>query len=382
MAERPLIILGASARAAAQSAVRSGFSPHAIDWFGDADLRAIASVTQIQRYPVEFLRAIAAAPNAPWMYTGGLENYSRLVARLARLRPLLGNRPATLQKVRDPQWLAATLRGMPIRFPQTITSADSFSDLAGDWVRKPRRSGGGLGIKRLTQDSSAASPASGSLLQRYIPGESLSACFLAHGNQVEWIGAAEQWIGTDWEAPCEFQYAGSLSPATISESERRSLLDLAHRLTVAAGLQGLFGFDLIRDPQGLWLIEVNPRYTASMELHERRTGRALIAEHCATFEEDSHSTRQLAPGPASAFDGKLIVYATSAGRPGDSLREVLRAIANNGITAADMPVDNTPIPAHSPICTLFASGGERDSIRQTLLAAAREVRDTLAPSSM
>src|SRR5262245_29422274 len=99
--QKQLIILGASARAAAQSAALSGFRPHSIDLFGDEDLRALGPVKKIDRYPTEFLAAISAAPQAPWIYTGGLENYPRLVARLAQLRPLFGNVPETLVKVRD-----------------------------------------------------------------------------------------------------------------------------------------------------------------------------------------------------------------------------------------------------------------------------------------
>lgn len=382
MTDHPLIILGASARAAAQSARRAGFSPHAIDLFGDADLRAIATVTQIERYPAEFLPALAAAPNAPWMYTGGLENYPRLVARLARLRPLLGNGPLALAKVRDPRWLAETVQGEEVRFPQTITVSDSIPDPTGAWLRKPRRSGGGLGIHRLALDSSAARGSSRSLLQRYIPGESLSAAFLAAGGQAEWIGAAEQWIGTDWGAPGEFQYAGSLAPAIISADEQTNLLQLAQRLTDTAGLHGLFGIDLVRDERGLWLIEVNPRYTASMELHERRVGPRLIAEHCAAFGAEPPATTAVVDRPANSLAAKLIVYANRAGIAGDSLRNTFASLSSSGVTSADIPVANSPIQCHSPICTLIAGGDQREAIRRSLLAAAQEVRESLAPSVM
>src|SRR6478736_3550977 len=115
----PLIILGASARGAAQSAIRSGFRPYAIDLFADLDLQRIAPAVQIERYPAEFLTALAAAPQAPWIYTGSLENYPRLVARLAKLRPLVGNGPEVLKKVRDPRWLAELLASFAVRFPET-----------------------------------------------------------------------------------------------------------------------------------------------------------------------------------------------------------------------------------------------------------------------
>src|SRR5262245_55333161 len=85
---RTLILLGASVRAAAFSATRAGFRPYAIDRFADRDLAALGPAVKIVRYPTDFLSAIEAAPSAPWVYTGGLENHPRLVDRLARLRPL------------------------------------------------------------------------------------------------------------------------------------------------------------------------------------------------------------------------------------------------------------------------------------------------------
>src|SRR5437588_46110 len=100
---RSLIVLGASARAAAFSARRAGFEPYAIDLFADRDLAAICPSVKIRRYPHDFLVALAAAPQAPWIYTGGLENFPRLVDRLADVRPLLGNSGHVLRRVRDPQ---------------------------------------------------------------------------------------------------------------------------------------------------------------------------------------------------------------------------------------------------------------------------------------
>src|SRR6478609_7195881 len=101
-----LIVLGASARAAAFSIRRAGYQPYAIDLFADRDLAAICPAVKIQRYPHDFFVSLAAAPQAPWIYTGGLENYPRLVDRLADVRPLLGNPGGVLRSVRDPRLFA------------------------------------------------------------------------------------------------------------------------------------------------------------------------------------------------------------------------------------------------------------------------------------
>ena len=105
-----ILIVGASARAAAMSARRGGLNPWAADMFGDQDLRACCPVERIDDYPNGLERVLAAAPAGPWMYTGALENYPDLVDRMAALRPLYGIGGESLRAVRDPQRLAAAVR--------------------------------------------------------------------------------------------------------------------------------------------------------------------------------------------------------------------------------------------------------------------------------
>src|SRR5258707_10986773 len=83
-----ILIVGASARAAAMSARRSGLNPWAADMFGDLDLRACCPGQRIENYPHGLERALAAAPDGRWMYTGALENHPDLVDRIAAVRPL------------------------------------------------------------------------------------------------------------------------------------------------------------------------------------------------------------------------------------------------------------------------------------------------------
>src|SRR5215471_13660301 len=99
-----LIIVGASTRAAAFSALRAGLKPWCIDLFADADLRAKCPVMQIprQQYPHGLAEMIRQhAPPGPWMYTGGLENYPQVLHEISQDRFLLGAGEITVQQVRD-----------------------------------------------------------------------------------------------------------------------------------------------------------------------------------------------------------------------------------------------------------------------------------------
>src|SRR5262245_54918068 len=103
-AGRTIVIVGASARAAAFSALRAGLAPWCADLFADADLAARCQAVAIpaDQYPHELPKILRQAPPGPWMFTGGLENRPKLIDRIARDRPLWGYPPARLRAVRDP----------------------------------------------------------------------------------------------------------------------------------------------------------------------------------------------------------------------------------------------------------------------------------------
>src|SRR5262245_61370169 len=147
MAEQPLIIVGASARAAAFSAIRAGMQPWCTDLFADADLQSVCPVTRIEgrAYPRGFREILENAPHAPWLYTGGLENHPRLIDRLASIRPLWGNGGEVLRAVRNPMRLMKAFQNAGMAFPECRTQPpNAGSSLR--WLQKPRAGAGGAGI--------------------------------------------------------------------------------------------------------------------------------------------------------------------------------------------------------------------------------------------
>lgn len=116
----PLLIVGASVRAAAGSARRAGLPVVAADLFNDADLVDLCDRTWlVTDYPAGFATPIGEFAG-PWVYTGGLENHPAWVDRFARLATLWGNQAAALQAVRHPLQLARVLRTAGFRFPATF----------------------------------------------------------------------------------------------------------------------------------------------------------------------------------------------------------------------------------------------------------------------
>jgi uncharacterized protein len=356
-----LIVLGASVRAAAFSAQRAGFAPYAIDLFADCDLADACPAVKISRYPAEFLTALAAAPEAPWLYCGGLENSPRLVDQLAMIRPLLGNRGGVLRLVRDPLRLGKAVREAGLSFPATSRATAA----GGEWLIKPRRSSGGLGIRFCTKNEVSSLPR-GAYLQQYVDGDAASAVFVAAGGRAVFLGATKQWLGRDFKMSRPFLYVGSIGSLRLSDVETERLCRLGNVLAERFGLTGLFNVDFVRNGEGLWPVEVNPRYSASMEVIERMKGMALIDLHVAACTSGLLPTQPIPPSQCCA--GKAVVYAERDAVVPQALDEVASPWNSErqwpGL--ADLPHVGEALRADQPVVTVFAEGKDAAGVESEI----------------
>src|SRR5262245_18583105 len=123
---QPILLVGLTVRMLAELAGQAGYPVTALDYFGDADLRALYPSRSLLRdegsaYSVTALVNAASSMAAPAVvYSANLENYPAEVARLSQGRQLLGNSPETLAQVRNPARLAAALQVGGFAFPETI----------------------------------------------------------------------------------------------------------------------------------------------------------------------------------------------------------------------------------------------------------------------
>src|SRR5262249_14949518 len=148
--------------------------------FADADLRAACPAHRLEgKYPEGFAEWFDRAPPGPWLYTGGLENWPSLVARLAARRELWGNGADALRLARDPVWLCRLLRDTGLPAPEAVTKPDALP-ATDRWLVKPVRGAGGSGIRFLTGPA-ALRP--GVYLQEYLDGPSVAALYVGDGRQ-------------------------------------------------------------------------------------------------------------------------------------------------------------------------------------------------------
>jgi predicted ATP-grasp superfamily ATP-dependent carboligase len=361
-----LLILGASTRAAAFSARRAGLRPWCVDLFADADLQRRFPVRRLamDAYPHGILAALHEAPAGPILYTGGLENYPDLLARIDR--PIWGTPPDVLRRVRSPFTLAEVLRqsGLPTL---VVRSEPPSSGDSRRWLLKPLRGSGGVGIRRYQRG--ARLDRRTHYLQEWSGGDCHSAVFLGLADRRAILVGVSKLIRPAWTHAPAFHYAGSVVTHSFN---RTGVEGIGACVARTFGVIGLFGVDFavhvnpaIGRAQPV-VLEVNPRYTASAEIHERAHDRPLLDLHRAVFE--GRPVHVDPPGSQTVL-GKAILYARARlVFPADGPWS--QALTRDDLDAeyADIPHPGEVIPRGRPVMTLIASGATEaeclDALRQ------------------
>lgn len=367
-----ILIIGGSGRALAESANAAGWVVYAADLFHDRDLQAIArrSIRVAHRdYPDALMKAAAALPAGPWCYTGAVENHPALIDAIAAQRPLAGNAGAAVRAVRDPRLLAAQARAAGCSFPETRLSPDGLPR-DGSWLIKPLASGSGRAIHPWTE-STPCCRHEGMLWQQRVKGIPYAASFILTPEHVRLLGLSRQLIGESWSCGGPFAYGGSvaLSPEEPPSGLEAAAIAIGGMLAGQFHLVGAVGVDLVVDTDGHpWIIEVNPRVTASMELHERATGISIAASHLEACGLPRPDAAALPAGGDGKVWAKAIVH-TPAPLPITRQREADWQIAAAAWTqadggrpaVADIPTPGQTLAARAPVLTVFASGASADA---------------------
>ncbi len=331
-----VLVVAVSARMLAELAVADGYEVIALDHFGDVDLRAIAPGVTARSN--EALAALATeAQSDAVVYGAGFENRPDLVRRMAYGRELLGTPPERLADVRDPWAVAVAARSAGARAPETRAAGELVRPDRGTWLRKPRRGGGGRGVRRWT--GGVLRPTE--ILQRHVPGLSCSAVAIGDGRRAVVIGLTEQ-----LHRPRGFGWMGNVAPPRLPTEQlaelEGQLRGVCEEVALRFGVRGAFGVDAIWDGRHAWVLEVNPRPPASLE---------LFGPGC--FEAHLRGARGLdvpALSPVPGGGVKLVLYAdrdVRAPEPGWWPAGLVR----------DVPHADEEITRGAPVCTLISTTG-------------------------
>jgi uncharacterized protein len=367
-------VISVSARMLAELGVRAGHNVVAVDRFGDFDLQQLCPSVSVLRDlggqgGMAALVDAAESISAPSViYGAGLENRPDLVARLAAGRRLLGCTPETLERVRDPATLAASLRSVGLAYPTTFSAADAsrLTQRSRRWLRKPVRGGGGRGVREWRGGKLDGRV----MVQEHIAGLACSAAAVADGRSAVLLGVSEQLIGRRGLGARGYAWCGNLVPPRLGESEQGALAEAARavcaHLASAFELRGLFGVDLVWDGERSWVIEVNPRPTASLEsieaAHEVDDAFSAHLDGCNGILPSADLDR-----PPRRAAGKAVLFATRDVRVGDTRGWPARGIR-------DVPHPDERIAAGHPVCTLISAQESPEAVLADLEERAAALR--------
>jgi uncharacterized protein len=391
------IVVGASARACAQSLLRVGITPIAVDLFCDRDLKQIARthICPIESYPQAIPGIIQnqladVEKNVPVVITGAMENYPDVLRQIEKNRQLWGGSADAVQKARSWDVLrqACETAGGQFVVAQPRYSVDTpreeLAKVSDDWVMKPVFSSAGHSMHRFDARTSVPEPKPHQKvyfqpwiqLEQALAGPA-SAQLVACDGRVKLMGVTSQLSGDkNFGARYETQFVGNCYLPLGKSDEDCALEAVGQALADAAGLTGLFGLDFLPVPQtsGTFqyrILEVNPRYTAAMELIDQGAGCLVFGSGAPVRPTIKERLKKwISPGKEW---GKAIVYAKS-----DCMVPDLWASFSES-EIADVPQPGERVPLGRPICTVLAQTRPPMDCYQKLQGLAQRVYTLCQP---
>ena len=367
-----VVVAGLWARPLAESALQGGWRAIALDPFGDADTRrasihweSIGDAASFTITPALVERALRRAAHIPgvigWIAGGGIEAHPGLLELAIPGLPLLGMDAAAVRRVRDPRIFFRELDVLGLDHPEVAFAPPATSR---GWLLKHPGGSGGWHIRAA---SGREPPSAGSYYQRLRKGVPMSALFVADGQGYRLVGLNRLLVRPLGRLP--FVYHGAIGPVADEALKQRVDRALA-QLVPAFALRGLASLDFIAHAGRAWLLEINPRPSATMLLHAHAWPGGLLQAHVRAVRGE------LPPTPAThppGLRGCLTVYAAQDCRVPPALAAALDRTPH----CHDVPAADTRFAAGDPVCNVSATGEDADAVLAALEQRAAKVRDGL-----
>lgn len=219
-------------------------------------------------------------------------------------------------------------------------------------------------------------------LQERIEGAPASVVFVSANGIAVPLGVSSQLIGDAAFGADGYRYCGNiLAPAgdPVFEHDERVVdraCAIVSTVTASFDLVGVNGVDFIAAGGAAYPIEVNPRWSGSMELVERAYGVSVFAAHaaaCASAQLPEFELREARRSRSAV--GKAIVFAREQVKAGDT-RSWL-----DDPTVRDVPQPGERIAAGRPICTIFAEAADAAGCYAALVRRAEALYADLEAAS-
>lgn len=365
----PFAVVALSGRALAASAVRAGYRVIVFDIFGDMDTRACADSTCKVPGSVatgfdadELIRLVGRTgpSSAGLVYGSGLESRPALLAALSAETRLYGNAADVLRRIKDPGWFFALLGRLGIPHPETSLSRP---DEPRGWLVKKIGAAGGAHIL----DAGDVDGTASGYYQRRVTGRPVSALFVADGRTARVLGFSEQWSSARSQTS-PFRFGGAVVPASMPAAIEADMTSAVEAVSAAAGLVGVNSADMLVHENGFYVLEVNPRPGATVDIFDRWLGMSVFHLHVEAVR--GRLPKNLRPA-AGAF-ASAIVYAD---------RDIVASPAVAWPSwAADLPETGTHIREGEPVCTVLAAEHNLKTAKDVACRRIDETRTAWSPA--
>lgn len=346
------LIVATTGRALARSAWRSGHRVAVLDLFADHDTRGYATVCQrlpASDWDLDAAAAVRAAKeicpvSVPLVTGSGFENQPALLDVLARGRKLFGNSSASVAASKDPRHFFTLLDRLGIAHPETSLT---LPDNPGGWLAKKIGGSGGTHVRPVRIDETYSPD---TYFQRRVGGVCASVLFLADGHHARVVGFNEVWSRSAGDTP--FAYAGAINRVALTSILRSRISADVNALVDALGLVGLNGMDFILDRDDYRVLEINPRPTATIDLHDDQAAGSLFDLHVRACAGILPPALQI----SNTVRAHAVVYA-----PVGALPATMYTFPD---WCSDLPADATGISSGMPVCSVHASGSRASDVKR------------------
>jgi len=275
--EATLIIAAIAAHPYVVMAIEAGYKVVCIDAFGDADTQALAYAwhqipIKNDQFDADALIALldknVYSNVVGFCYGAGFEQQPALLMEVATRYQLLGNGAEVVTRCKQPKIFFEACQALSIPTPPVQLTPPTFKD---GWLVKLVGGSGGSHVQHASDWRFEVS--SNRYYQQALVGELCSCVFLAHGAYTHVLGFNRQWISPGADSP--FRWGGVVSQVVLDERVRKIVIDYINKLSKYIDLKGINSIDFIVDGIDCWVLELNPRLSASASLYTLLRGNLM-----------------------------------------------------------------------------------------------------------
>ena len=348
--QKKICFVGCRVRPFMENSFLHGYEVRGADGFNDWDAARFGELApnesmQGSCFP-QILRQYRFAGDSPVIFCGPVEIEPSLIDKASKEFTVLNPTSSAVAMCRNLAFLQEqALDG--IRFPKV--AFDSGGE--GGWLLKDSTSAGGVGVTDYTGSRCNRDR----YRQKFIAGVSIGATFLS-GDKTALMGLTRH-IGQVKEfGQTGYLYGGLCYPAVVDESVTDCIGRFGERVSAAASLTGWWGADFILTQDGPYLLEINPRFTASMELIAAAHAIDLVDTQVAAIKGDMI---KMIDSQMDGYRATAVCYAKE-----DCMFDGSHDWFELG--ARDIPHNGSAIKKGEPVISLYADAGSADDCSRLL----------------